>query len=51
MTSSTMLQWRILMVVFGLGVAGCVGPFSATTEETAVSLPVGIVADYLYAMI
>ena len=51
MTSSNLLQWRVLMLVFGLGVAGCVGPISATTEETAVSLPVGMVADYVYAVI
>jgi len=51
MTSTTMLRWRLLMLVFGLGAAGCVGPFSATTDETAVSLPVGIVADYVHAVI
>ena len=39
------------MLVIGLGVAGCVGPSSATTEETAVSLPVEMVADYVHAVI
>ena len=51
MTSSNMLRWRVLMLVFGLGVAGFVGPSSATTEETAVSLPIEKVADYVYAVI
>jgi len=39
------------MLVFGLSVGGLVGPSSATTEGTAVSLPVEMVADYLYAVI
>jgi hypothetical protein len=39
------------MVVFGLGVAGLVRPSSATTEGTAVSLPVEMVADYVHAVI
>jgi len=51
MTSSNMLRWSVLILVFGLGVAGFVGPSSAATEETAVSLPVGIVADYVHAVI
>ena len=51
MTSSNMLRWRVLMLVFGLGGAGCVGPSSATTEETAVSLSFEKVADYVYAVI
>ena len=51
MTSSNKLLWGVLILVFGLGVAGFVGPSSATTEETAVSLPIEKVADYLYAVI
>ena len=51
MTSSNMLRWRVLILVFGLGVAGFVGPSSATTEETAVSLPIEMVADYVHAVI
>ena len=51
MTSSSKLPRGVLMLVFGLGVAGFVGPSSAATEGTAVSLPVETVADYLYAVI
>ncbi|MEO5864269.1 MAG: DUF3365 domain-containing protein [Nitrospiraceae bacterium] len=51
MTSSNMLRWRVLMLVFGLGVAGCVGPSSETKPGTAVSLPVEMVADYVHAVI
>ena len=51
MTSSSMLRWRVLMLVFGLGVAGCVGPSSATKPGTVVSLPVEMVADYVHAVI
>ena len=51
MTSSNMLRWRVLMLVFGLGVAGCVGPSSETKPGTVVSLPVEMVADYVHAVI
>jgi len=51
MTSSNKLRPGVLMVVFGLGVAGLVRPSSATTEGTAVSLPVEMVADYVHAVI
>ncbi|MDZ4734408.1 MAG: DUF3365 domain-containing protein [Nitrospirota bacterium] len=51
MTSSNMLRWRVLMLVFGLGVAGCVGPSSGTQPGTVVSLPVEMVADYVHAVI
>ena len=51
MTSSNKLLWGVLMLVFGLGVAGFVGPSSATTEETAVSLSIEKVADYVHAVI
>jgi hypothetical protein len=51
MTPSNKLLWGVLMLVFGLGVAGLVWPSSATTEGTAVSLPVEMVADYVHAVI
>ncbi|MEP6957815.1 MAG: DUF3365 domain-containing protein [Nitrospirota bacterium] len=51
MTPSNKLRWGVLMLVFGLGVAGLIWPDSATTEGTAVSLPVEIVADYVHAVI
>lgn len=51
MTFSNMLRWRVLMLVFGLGVAGCVGPSSGTQPATVVSLPVEMVADYVHAVI
>src|SRR6478735_5307445 len=51
MTPSNKLLWGVLMLVFGLGVAGLIWPSSATTEETAVSLPVETVADYVHAVI
>ena len=51
MTPSNKLLWGVLMLVFGLGVAGLIWPSSATTEGTAVSLPVETVADYLHAVI
>jgi Protein of unknown function (DUF3365) len=51
MTSSSKWQSGVLVLVFCLSVAGLVWPSSATAEETAVSLPVEKVADYLYAMI
>ena len=51
MPSSSKLLLRVLMLVFGLGVAGFVGPSNATTEETAVSLPIEMVADYVHAVI
>ena len=51
MTSSNMLRWGVLMLVFGLGDAGLVWPSRATTEETAVSLPIEKVADYVHAVI
>lgn len=51
MTPSNKLLWGVLMLVFGLGVAGLIWPSSATTEGTAVSLPVEMVADYVHAVI
>ena len=51
MTGSNKLRWGVPMLVFGLGVAGLVWPSSATTEGTAVSLPVEMVADYVHAVI
>jgi hypothetical protein len=51
MTSFNKLRWGVLMLVFGLGVTGLVWPSSATTEGTAVSLPVEMVADYVHAVI
>ncbi len=51
MRSSNKLLRGVLILVFGLGVAGFVGPSSATTEETALSLPIATVADYLHAVI
>jgi len=51
MTSSNKLLWGVLMLVFGWGVAGLVWPSSATTEGTAVRLPVEMVADYVHAVI
>jgi len=51
MQSSNKLLWGVLMLVFGFGVAGIVGPSNAATEGVSVSLPVEKVADYLYAVI
>lgn len=51
MASSSKLQRGVLILVFALGVAGFVGPSVAATEGTAVSLPVEMVANYLYAVI
>jgi len=51
MTPSSKLQRGVLISVFALGVAGFVGPSGAATEGTAVSLPVEMVADYLYTVI
>ena len=51
MTSSNKLLQGVFMLVFGLGLLGFIGPSSAATEGTAVSLPVETVADYLYAVI
>lgn len=51
MASSNKLRWGTFLLMFGLGVAGLVWPSSATTEGTAVSLPVEMVADYVHAVI
>src|ERR1700716_104275 len=51
MTSSNKLLRGVLILVFGLGVAGFVGPSSAPAEGTAVSLPIEKVADYVHAVI
>ena len=51
MKSSSKLLRGVLMLVFGLGVAGLVWPSRATTGETSVSLPVETVADYVHAVI
>ncbi len=51
MTSSNKLPWGVLMLVFGLGIAGLVWPGSAATEGTSVSLPIEMVADYVHAVI
>ena len=51
MTSSSKLRQGVLMLVFGLSIAGLAGPSRAETEGTAFNLPVERVADYLYALI
>jgi hypothetical protein len=51
MKSSSKLLRGVLMLLFGLGVAGLVWPSRATTEETSVSLPIELVADYVHAVI
>ena len=51
MTSSNKLRWGTFLLMLGLGGAGFVWPSSATTEGTAVSLPVEMVADYVHAVI
>jgi hypothetical protein len=51
MTPSNKLLRGVLMLVFGLCVAGLIRPSSAMTEGTAVSLPVEMVADYVHAVI
>ena len=51
MKSSSKLLRGVLMLVFGLGVAGLVWPSRAMTGETSVSLPVEMVADYVHAVI
>ena len=51
MKSSSKLLMGVLLLVFGLGVAGLVWPSRATTEERSVSLPVELVADYVHAVI
>lgn len=51
MKSSSKLLRRVLVLVFGLCVAGLVWPSRATTEETSVNLPVEMVADYVHAVI
>lgn len=51
MKSSSKLLRRMLVLVFGLCVAGLVWPSRATTEETSVNLPVEMVADYVHAVI
>jgi len=51
MTSSNKLLRGVLMLVFGLVVAGLAWPSSAATEGTSVSLPVEMVADYVHAVI
>jgi len=51
MTSSGKLLWGAFMLVFGLNGAGLAWPSSATAEGPPVSLPVEIVADYVYAVI
>ncbi|MBA2484778.1 MAG: DUF3365 domain-containing protein, partial [Nitrospira sp.] len=51
MTSSKKLLGGVLILVFGLGVAGIVLPSSETAEGTSVSLPIGMVADYIHAVI
>jgi len=51
MKSYSKLLGVVLMLVFGLGVVGLVWPSRATMEETSVSLPVEMVADYVHAVI
>ena len=51
MTFSNTLRRGVLLSVFGLGVVGFGAPGSATAEETSVSLPVEMVADYVHAVI
>jgi Protein of unknown function (DUF3365) len=51
MKSSSKLLQGVLILLFGLGVAGLAWPSRATSEETPVSLPVEMVADYVHAVI
>ena len=51
MTSSGKWPSGVLVLIFCLSMTGLIWPSSATAEGTAVSLPVEMVADYLYAMI
>ena len=51
MKSPSKLRWGVFLLVFGLGVGGLVRPSSATTEETSVSLPIEMVADYVHAVL
>lgn len=45
MTSSKKLRWNVCVLAFGLGSIGLGGSSHATTDTTAVSLPVEMVAD------
>jgi Protein of unknown function (DUF3365) len=51
MKSSSKLLQGVLILLFGLGVAGLAWPSRATSEETSVSVPVEMVADYVHAVI
>jgi hypothetical protein len=51
MKSFSNLLRGVLILLFGLGVAGLVSPSRATAEEISVSLPVEMVADYVHAVI
>jgi hypothetical protein len=51
MTSSNKLRRGVLILVFGLGAAGLIGQSRAAAEGAGASLPIEMVADYLYAVI
>lgn len=51
MTSSSKFRQGALILVFGLLTTGLIGQNRATAEGTAASLPIELVANYLYAMI
>jgi hypothetical protein len=51
MLSSNNFRRGVLILAFGLGTAGLIGQSRAAAEGTAASLPVELVANYLYAII
>jgi hypothetical protein len=51
MLSSNNFRRGVLILAFGLGTIGLIGQSRAAAEGTAASLPVELVANYLYAII
>jgi len=51
MTSSSKFRRGVLILLFGLCATGLIGQNRAAAEGTAASVPVEMVADYLYALI
>lgn len=51
MTCSNTFRRGVLVLVFGLGATGLIGQGRAAAEGPAASLPVEMVADYIYALI
>jgi len=51
MTSSSKFRRGVLILLFGLCATGLIGQNRAAAEGTAASIPVEMVADYLYALI